>query len=257
MSRSLCILLLLAGICAVADLPAQDSSSAETVAPQNRVDFTGAFFDSIDLDKVTGFLGYTRNISAHSNLNVRLSYLESRFGQSRGTGIGDTTVTWSYLPNKQISVGPWFPRIVGSGVAVTLPTGNEDEGRGLGGTIITPFIGTVFPVTDTFSITPNLTYSHSADPIFTDTDVSVGHAEIGFTLVKKSGWWGSVFFGYFYDFEVDNTSFGTRLSGGKVFTNGWGVSAHYVDLEGFLPGVIPGSSPAFNQLYELTVSYGF
>lgn len=257
MSRSFAILLFLVGVLSAVVSLADEPAKEEKTTPLNRLDFTAAFFNSVDLDKLTGLLGYTRNLSSNSNLNVRVAYLDSRFGLSGGMGIGDTTLTWSYLPKQRITVGPWFPRVVGSGIAVTLPTGNEDEGRGLGSTILTPFIGTVYSVTDTFSITPNLAYAYSIDPILTGTDVRVAQIELGFTVVRKDGWWGSGFFGYFYDFETDNTSFGTRLSAGKVFTNGWGLAAHYIDIEGFIPGVQPGADPAFNQLYELTVSYGF
>ena len=79
-------------------LLASESGSDEKSTPVNRLDFTYAAFDSDSLDKLTFFLGYTRSLSSKSNLNLRVAYLESRFGLSGGTGIGDTTVTWSYLP---------------------------------------------------------------------------------------------------------------------------------------------------------------
>jgi hypothetical protein len=238
-------------------LMAANSDSDEKSTPVNRLEFTYAAFDSSSLDKLTTFFGYTRNLSSKSNLNLRLSYLESRFGLSEGTGIGDSTVTWSYLPHFKLSAGPWVPRIVGSGVSVLLPTGNEKQGRGLGSTIVTPFVGTVIPVTETFSIAPNLLYAYSIDPIFTGNDVRVGLLDLGLSLVRNSGWWVNFYLGYIYDFEADNTSFGNRLSFGKRLSNGLGLSAHYIDYESFVPGVARVATQQYNQLYELTISYSF
>jgi hypothetical protein len=238
-------------------LLASESGSDEKSAPVNRLDFTYAAFDSVSLDRLTGFLGYTRSLSSRSNLNLRVAYVESRFGLSGGTGLGDTTVTWSYLPNFELSVGPWVPRIVGSGVSVMLPTGDESQGRGLGSAIITPFVGTVIPVTDTFSIAPNLLYAYSIDPIFTGNDVRVGLLDLGLSVVRNSGWWVNFYFGYIYDFEAANNSFGNRLSVGKRLSNGLGLSAHYIDYESFIPGVAPTTAQQYNRLYELTVSYSF
>ena len=257
MSRILIIVMFWLYLVSSSESIASETGDAESSVPVNRLAFTTAFFNSINLDKLTGLFGYTRNLSPKSNLNVRAAYMDARFGRSGGMGFGDTTVTWSYLPNYEISVGPWFPRVVGSGIAVTLPTGSVKEGRGLGGTIVTPFVGTVFPLTDTLSITPNLAYAYSLDPILTGFDVRMAQIDIGLTMVRNSGWWGSGFFGFLHDFEVNNTSFGARLSAGKVFGNGWGLSAHYIDIEGFVPGVVPGANSSFNQVYELTVSYGF
>lgn len=238
-------------------LLAVKSSSDGKSAAINRLDFTYAIFDSERLDKLTGFFGYTRSLSLKSNLNLRVGYLESRFGDSGGTGLGDTTLTWSYLPNLELSVGPWVPRIVGSGVSVTLPTGNEKQGRGLGSAVVTPFVGTAIPVADTFSIIPTLLYAYSIDPIFTGRDVRIGLLDLGLSVVRNSGWWVNFYLGYIYDFEADNTSFGNRLSVGKRLPNGLGLSAHYIDYENFVPGVAPIATQQYNRLYELTISYDF
>ena len=236
---------------------AATSDTGEKSTPVNRLDFTYAAFDSDSLDKLTGFFSYTRSLSSKSNLNLRVAYLESRFGVSGGTGFGDTTLTWSYLPNFELSVGPWVPRIVGSGVSVLLPTGNEKQGRGLGSAIVTPFVGTVIPVSETLSIAPNLLYAYSIDPIFTGNDVRVGLLDLGLLLVRNSGWWVNFYLGYIHDFEADNTSFGNRLSFGKKLSNGLGLSAHYIDYESFTPGVAPIATQQYNRLYELTISYSF
>lgn len=257
MSRVLALAVFFLYLTSSHELLGSDKNSGDNSKPANRLDFTSVFFDSLDTDKLTGIFGYTRNLSPKSNLSLRVAYLDSQFGLSGGSGIGDTTATWSYLPNLEITVGPWVPRIVGSGISVTLPTGDEKQGRGLGSTIITPFVGTVVPITDTLSFTPTLAYAYSVDAIITGKNVRIGLLDIGLTMVRKSGWWASLYIGYVNDFVANNTSFGTRLSAGKAFSSGWGLSAHYIDLENFIPGVVPIDKSRFNQLYELTVSYRF
>jgi hypothetical protein len=254
---ALALALSLLWLASSANLFASEPSAAETASPINRLDFTTVFFDTVNSDRLTGLFSYTRNFSMRSNLNLRVAYLDSNFGLSGGTGFGDTTVTWSYLPNAELSIGPWVPRIVGSGIAVTLPTGNENQARGLGSTIVTPFVGTVFPITDTFSIAPTLAYAYSVDQVITGEDLRVAVFDIGFIMVRKSGWWFSLYTGYVKDFEADNTTIGGRISVGKSFKNGWGLSTHYIDLEGFAPGIKPIGQNRFNQVYELTVHYSF
>jgi len=233
------------------------ASENNDAPPRNRIDFTTVYFDTVDTDRFTGIFDYTRNLSPSSNLGVRATYLDSRFGMSGGTGWGDTTVTYSYLPRSQMSVGPWIPRIVGSGISISLPTGNENQGRGLGGTIVTPFIGTRVPLSDSISIAPTLAYAYSTDQIITGKDVRVALLDLGLTWVGKSGWWASLFVGYIKDYESNNTSTGGRLSFGKVFASRWGFSVHLIDLESFRPGLLPPQDNQFDQIYELSLQYGF
>jgi hypothetical protein len=225
--------------------------------PLNRIDLTTVFFDTNDTDSLTGIIGYTRNLSFNSNLDVRTSYLDSRFGDSGGSGIGDTTVTFSYLRNEKVSVAPWLPRKLGSGISVTLPTGNEDRGLGLGSTLLTPFLGTQVPITDSIAFTPTIAYAYSTSPIITGADVRIILLDLGVTWVGKSGLWTSLFYGYIRDIEVDDYTTGGRLSFGKVFPSGWGFTASYIDLESFNPGQLPTEDGRFNQVYELTLLYGF
>lgn len=238
-------------------LVATPTFADDSGSPGNRVDLTLAFLDNISSDHLTGFFSYSRKLSSNSKLSLRTGYLDSQFGSSGGTGVGDTSLTWSYLPGSRISVKPWVPRVVGSGISVLLPTGNESQGRGLGATIITPFIGTVITLSEKFYVAPNLLYAYSIDPIVNGKDVRVAVLEIGFTWVPGNNWWLSAFPGYVKDYETDNTTIGGRLSAGKQFDSGWGLSAHFIDLENFTPGVLSTGSTRFRQVYELSVHYTF
>jgi hypothetical protein len=239
-----------------ASVYAEEGGENEEI-PLNRIDFTSVYSDTNDTDSLTGILGYTRNLSSSSNLDVRTTYLDSRYNDSGGSGFGDTTVTYSYLRSEQASVAPWLPRRLGSGISVILPTGDEKRGLGLGSTILTPFLGTQVPITDSISFTPTIAYLYSTSPIVTGADMRIALLDLGVTWVGQSGWWTSVFFGYVRDFEIDSYTTGGRLSFGKVFPNRWGFTASYIDLESFSPGQLPAEDGRFNQVYELTLLYGF
>ena len=81
--------------------------------------------------------------------------------------------------------------------------------------------------------------------------------DLGFTWVGESGVWVSVVGGYIKDFEADNTSTSARVSAGFVFGNGWGLTASFIDIDSFQPGVPPPSQLRFDQVYELSVNYSF
>ena len=225
--------------------------------PVNRVDFTSVYADNPQADSFIGLFNYTRNLSSNSNLGLQASYLDARFGKDGGTGFGDTTLTYSYLPNAKMSVAPWLGRIVGSGVSVTLSTGDESEGRGLGTTIVTPFLGTLISITERLSFAPTLLYAYSLNQSVTGRDIRIALLDMGLTWVGRSAWWANISIGYLKDYESDNTSFGGRLSAGKQFANGLGLSVHAIDMEQFRPGLLPPEELEFRQVYEIKLSYSF
>jgi len=79
---------------------------------------------------------------------VSISYLDARLDKAGGRGIGDTSFVFSWAPTVPITVGPWVPRKLGSGVAVILPTGKASDARSLDATVLAPFLGLVYPVTE-------------------------------------------------------------------------------------------------------------
>jgi hypothetical protein len=250
-------LLMLSFILGATPPVAAGDDEAERPPPVNRVDFTSVYIDNATSDSFIGLFNYTRNLSSKSNFGIQASYLDALFGKSGGTGLGDTTLTYSYLPNAKMSVGPWLGRVVGSGLSVVLPTGDENAGRGFGSTILTPFLGTLVSITDRLSFAPTLVYAYSLNPSVTGKDIRVALLDLGFTWVGHSGWWASIYFGYLKDYESSNTSTGGRLSAGKQFSNGLGLSAHFIDMEQFRPGLLPPPKLEYRQVYEFKLSYSF
>lgn len=249
---TLCLILSVSLYCNTAGAEGEDEPAID-----NRLDLTMAFFDGEGIDKLTGFVGYTRNFSQSLNLSARFAYAESLIDDEASYGIGDTSFTLSYLPQRQLTVGPWFPRIVGSGISVLLPTGDEAEGRGLGATVLTPFVGTLLPLGERLSLAPSLAYSHSLGKVFTGEDLRVGLLELGIGAVFDNGFWFRFYPGYVKDFVTDKTSFGTRTAIGYLLNERWGLTFNYIDLDFFRPGLVPIEGGQYERTYEITINYGF
>lgn len=254
----------LAGLGAFVELVCADKeieASETTTLPvedraRHRIDLTALFLDEIEEDTATALFGYTYNLNPRSNLSFALPFEDSDFGREGGSGIGDLNISFSYVPSVSLSAKPWVPRTIGSGLSMLLPTASADVG-GLDTTIVTPFLGMVFPVGDKFAIYPLLAYAHSLEETNLGTDVRLATAEVGLTYVSDSGFWISYFPAAIHDLETDGTAVNHRWSVGKEFFRWFGLSFDYsrIERENFTID-LPAES-GFNTLYELNVHFTF
>jgi hypothetical protein len=244
-------------------IPASHAQEGEADTPdlldsRHRIDMAAVFFDSEESDSLIGLFGYTYNLGPKSNLGFEISYLDSNFDENGGSGFGDMSATWSWVPFVPISAGPWVPKRVGSGISILLPTGNTSDGRSLDTTIITPFLGLVVPISDsTFSILPSLSYSYSTDTSVFGEDIRIGIADVGLNWVSDKNLWADFSISYIKDYEGHDTHSNIRISLGTVFSNGLGLSVMVTDLEFFVPGSLPGSEARFEQEYSINLHYNF
>jgi hypothetical protein len=234
-----------------------DSESPAAALNRHRIDLSAIYFASDEFDSLIGLFGYAYNITSKSNIAVEVAYLDSNFGRDGGSGIGDSSITYSYEPRVGLSVHPWVPKKVGSGISLVLPTGNTKDSRSLDAVLVNPFIGSVFFLADNFSLQPLLSYSHSMDPIINGKDVRLLTAEVGIVWMGKKELWVAFYPSYVRDFEVNESHVNFSLSVGKMISSKWGGSVEYSDLEHFQPGVIPGREELFDQSFKLSIHFLF
>ena len=142
-------LLFLAGSC----VAQEDSDPLKPVMEaRHRLDFSLVYLDSIIDDSLNAQFAYSYSMTPRTNVSVAISYLDARLDKAGGSGIGDTNFVFSWAPTMPITVGPWVPRKVGSGIGVILPTGDASDFRSLDATVLMPFLGLVYPVTESFFI---------------------------------------------------------------------------------------------------------
>ena len=249
-----CFLLMLAGNCF-----AQDDSdpSEELMASRHRLDFSLNYLDSAFDDSLNASLGYAYSLTQNTNISATVSYLDSRLDEEGGSGFGDTSLTFSWAPAVNLSVAPWVPRKIGTGLGIILPTGDATDGRGLKSTILIPFVGLVFPFKDTFYLYPTLTYLWSADKIITDEDIRIGVIDLGVGWISPRGFWITVYAAIVRDFDADDSHFNNQVSLGMTLSERWSGSFDFVDSDYFLPGNNTQPGDAFDKQYVLSLHFNF
>jgi len=110
-------------------VPAQEAVDAHHEDPSgHRLDFSYIDIDSRFYNSSIWGLGYAYSLTPKTNLAVSVPVLDLDTHRDHNFGIGDTSVSSSWTPLQPVSVRPWVPRQVGTGIEITLPTGDPDSG---------------------------------------------------------------------------------------------------------------------------------
>lgn len=173
------------------------------------------------------------------------------------SGIGDTSLTFSWTPLTPISVGPWVPRRIGTGVGVILPTGNAGDGRSVDSVVVTPFLGLVLPVTESFYIYPMLMFMGSVDKTIIDEDLRLGVIEVGAGWISARGVFLNGYLSWIKDYEVGETYLNTRLSLGMNFSAKWSASLDWDNADFFMPGTIVDVKGKLERQIAINLHYNF
>ena len=247
-------LLFLAGSC----VAQEDSDSLKPVMEsRHRLDFSLVYLDSIIDDSLNAQLAYSYSMTPKTNVSVSISYLDARLDKVGGRGIGDTSFVFSWAPTVPITVGPWVPRKLGSGVAVILPTGEASDARSLDATVLAPFLGLVYPVTESLYIYPALTYMGSVDKTITGEDLSIGLVDLGAGWVFNNGIFINAYVAWIKDFETDETYLNTELSLGWSFSTHWSASIDWDTTDYFVPGTIVDVKGRIDGQWGFNLHYNF
>lgn len=255
---SICVACLMAGQYAFAD--ADDEEKSEPLAGselRHRIDLSATFFDSLSIDSVSGSIGYTYNLTAKSNLNISVPYLDPDTGTANDSGFGDTIMSFSYVPSTTISAHPWVPRTVGTGLAILAPTGNVSEGRSLDAWVVAPYVGLVAPLTERFFVAPQAGYVHSFDKTVDGTELRLAFAEIGMGFVANNGFWTSYFPQFVRDLESDKWAINHRFAIGKMVSQKFGVSLDFSFVERFNFGSDVPPESGFDRQIDLSAHFNF
>ena len=248
------LLWLLAGSC----FAQNNSDQAENLmASRHRLDFSVSYMESFVDNSLDASLAYTYNLTLKTNISATVNYLDSRLGKEGSAGFGDTSLAFSWAPTVDLSVAPWVPRKIGTGLGVVLPTGDASDGRSLDSTILVPFVGLVFPLKDTIFLYPTFTYLWSADKIITGEDVRIGVADLGAGWVSPQGFWITVYSAIVRDFVADDSHFNYQVSLGVPISKQWSGSVDYVDSDFFLPGSDSDFGEAIDKKFALSLHFNF
>jgi hypothetical protein len=235
----------------------ENEQTDEILASRHRLDFSLSYLSTFLDDSLSAEFAYTYSLTANTNVSGSISYLDSRLNLGGGSGFGDTSLTFSWAPTVPISAAPWVPRQAGTGLSLILPTGNPADGRSMDATVITPFLGLVYPVTDSFVLYPTLAYTWSVDKIVTGDKLSIGVADLGIGWISSKGFWVTIYAALVRDFEIDESYINTAISVGMVFSNNWGASIDFNNTDYFIPGTVPGFAGQIDHETSLNLHYNF
>jgi hypothetical protein len=225
--------------------------------PRHRIDITGVYLDNNSSDSVTGAIAYTYNLTDNSNLNLTVPYIDPDLDSGGDSGFGDLLLSYSISPFTRVGTHPWVPRTVGSGFAVSVPTGNADEGRSLDTWVLYPYLGVVLPVTERFFFAPQLGYQHSLGATASDVDLRLMIVETGLGFVAFNGFWISYFPRFVRDLESDEWAIDQRLSIGKMLSRRFGISLDYVAVDRFNFGEDLPAESGHDSLFEANIHFNF
>lgn len=235
--------------------PSGDAALADRL--RNRIDITALYLDTSSSDSVTAVIGYTRDLASNMSFGLQLMYLDSDFNGEGSRGLGDSTLIFSYVPKLSVANNPWLPKRVGTGVSVLLPTGDADERRGFDVTVITPFTGLVYPLSDRLVFLPSLAYAHSFGKAITGTEIRVGSLEVGLSYVGFEKFWVGISPGLLHNFEDGETYSNFRAEFGLPFNDRMGMSADWTDAEEINFNFTPGTNTAFDSLFSVSLYFVF
>jgi hypothetical protein len=252
--------LVCAAFCSSQLVCAQDDngeSVKETEMLRHRIDITGVFVDGAANESLSGLFAYAYSVTDNSNLTLTVPYLDPELDKGGDSGFGDVVAAYSIVPSMTISVNPWVPRTIGSGLAVLMPTGDVSEGRSLDSWVLYPFLGLVQPVSERFFIAPQIGYVYSLDSTVAETDLRLVTAELGFSYVAFNGFWTSYFSQFVRDLETDDWADNHRISIGKKLSRTFGVSLDYIYLERFNFGSDVPAEEGFDEQFEVNIHFTF
>jgi hypothetical protein len=247
--------LLLASSCAWSESSLE--AGEQRTPARHRLDFSAVFLDAASSDSINGLLGYTYNLTDNSNLNFSLPYIDPDLSAGSNSGIGDMVAAYSIVPSAQLSANPWVPRTIGSGVAISIPTGSTKEGRSLGSWILYPYLGLSLPMSKRFFFAPQIGYIHSLSETAAGTDLRLISTETGFSFVALNGFWTSYFPKFIFDLKTNDWAINHRLSVGKMFSTRIGVSLDYTFVERFGFGSDIPIDGGYDGLWEVNFHITF
>jgi hypothetical protein len=236
---------------------ADDDSDAVPAqgTPRHRIDFGIQWYDAAEGDTFTGSIDYSWVPLDHHGFAVTVPLVGSDFGETEGSGIGDTRIQYSYVPSTKLTAASWVPNTLGMGFGLIAPTGDPAKGTGAGRWIAIPTVGWVFPVGERFAILPTLQYLQSFNERSEVDEISAANLELGFLYVARSELWVNYTASLFRDFEpVDETNLDHFLTVGKQFSRTLGSSLTLGSIER-PPVQDPAIARSSDQFVQITLHF--
>lgn len=214
-------------------------SGATAVAAQGaarRVDIETAITDTSDADEFSWAFQYTSVLGGKHQLTALLPLVDPDLGGLPALRNGDLALGYSYTYGEEITANPWIPSNIGTGIGLSLPTGDLADDTGSGSYIVAPRLGYVWQLNYGMALLPSLEYRRSFAAEDGAIDISAFGAALPLIYVNPRAFWVNVTPLYLRDITHATGSAGGALLVGKLFLKHLAVSLSYQLLPEFGAG---------------------
>lgn len=208
-------------------------SALEAQGASRRFDTELGFIDTRDADELSWRFQYTSVLRKKHQLTAVLPLVDPEVSGRLALRSGDLALGYSYAFKHNISANPWVPSNIGTGIGLSLPTGNFSDGTGSGSYVLSPRLGYVATIGRSFALLPTLQYRRSFATEEGAIDIKTITAAMPFFYVNPHAFWVNFSPLYLEDLSHRQGAFGVSVLVGKLFLKNLAVSLAYARLPDF------------------------
>jgi hypothetical protein len=211
------------------DLP----SAGSALGASQRFDTELAVTEASGGEQLSWQFKYTRVLRSKHQFTAALPILDPDLDHKLSLRNGDLALGYAYTFNETISANPWIPSNAGSGIGLSLPTGDWRKGTGSGSYILGARLGNVVRVNEQLALTPSVEYFHSFSGQQGAPAIRSSGATVPLVYVRNKTNWINVSPIYLFDFERSQGAPGGSLLLGKLLLRHLAVSISYSRIPTF------------------------
>jgi hypothetical protein len=193
----------------------------------SRLDVGIQYISQTGIDQATIEATYTQVFATHHQIALTAPLVDEGLDSSINMSAGDLGFGYSYAPGHALNASPWVPSDVGTGVGLSIPTGDPDKSTGLGSYVVAPRLGFIKRLGSDFVISPTITYEYSFKEQADGVEVREWVLGVSIIYVGPRTLWVQWVPSYIVDTNLDVGAFETTLTVGKLFTRHFAMSLDF------------------------------
>jgi len=210
-----------------AEALADENPATRAQSAANRLDIAYSFTDDTPNDSAVLQAQYTQIFARQHQVVLQVPFADANTSESPGLRLSDTRLGYSYTPGQELTANPWVPSEIGTGVGLSIPTGDFDEGTSTGSWVMSPRLGFVAVRSTELFIAPSVQYVFSFGEKDEAARISSLVVKAPVTYVGVRSAWFQWTPEYLRSLRADDGAFVNSFRLGKLFTPNLAISLEY------------------------------